>query len=315
MSILLREQEQAIAMKTETTYGTDIEPAGADAMMVHDITVRSLEGDVAKLNDLVGFLGNQGSVRINTYCSVSFKVYMRGSGVVDEAPLHNPLYEASSHAGAVTASTSVDFTLVDSDVESASIYYLAKEHKHAILGVRGKLMWNFSTTSLPYLQFDGIGLYVEPEKAVGGLPGVDFSSALKPLKWNKQTVPTLTLHGVTLDAASVEIDQGQPAEYLSLIETEEAVMGLRNATLTATIREDDIANKNWFAAAEANEEGAFAMQHGIDTTHDGRIFEFNAPAAQLTNCERSFPNGQAHLTLSVDLKATAAGNDYTFAHR
>ena len=317
MSILLREQEQVIALKTESAYGTDATPTGANALLVHDISITALDGDVSKLNNLVGFLGNQGSVRINSYCRVDFKVYLVGAGTgnVDVPPHYAALYDIASHADVVTADTSVDYTLVDTDVDSGSLYYLAKEHLHAILGVRGSVKWMFSTTGLPYLQFTGMGLYVEPVKQGGGLSGVNFAAVPKPLKWTKQTVPVLTLHGEALDGESLEIDQGQPVEYHGLIQTEEVLHGSRNATLKVTIREPDIASKNWFAAAEQNAFGGFALQHGVDVTHEGRIFEFAAPRAQLTNCERSFIKGAAHLTLTADLVATAPGNDYSFASR
>lgn len=317
MSILLREQEQVLALKPEGTYGTDATPTGAEALLVHDISITALDGDVAKLNNIVGFLGNQGSVRINCYCRVEFKVYLVGAGAgnVDVPPHFATLFNIASHASVVTAGTAVDYTLVDTSVDSGSLYYLAKEHLHAILGVRGSVKWVFSTTGLPYLQFTGMGLYVEPVKQGGGLSGVNFASVPEPLKWTKTTVPTLTLHGQALDGESLEIDQGQPVEYHGLIQTEEVIHSSRNATLKVTVREPDISSKNWFAAAEQNAFGAFAMQHGVDVTHEGRIIEFAAPRAQLTNCERTFIKGLAHLVLTADLVATAPGNDYSFASR
>lgn len=315
MTILLREQEQVIALKTEVTYGTDATPAGADALLVHDISVRALEGDVAELNNLVGFLGHQGSARINTYCSVEFSIYLHGSGTVDEPPAYNSVYAISSHNETITALASVDYSLASANQDSGSIYYLVGEHQHAILGVRGSLTWEFSTTGLPKLRFRGLGLYVAPVKVVGGLAGVSFAGVLKPLEWTQETVPTCTLHGTALNAMSVTIDQAMAPEFLPLIAQEEIVQSSRKSTLQAKFREDDVATKNWFEVARANTRGAFALQHGVDATHDGRIFEFAAPAVEVANVERSFEKGIAMLTLNCNLVATAKGNEYTFAHR
>lgn len=315
MTILLREQEQVIALKTEVTYGTDSTPAGADALLVHDISVRALEGDVAELNNLVGFLGHQGSARINTFCSVEFSIYLNGSGVADTPPAYNAVYGISSHNEAVTLATSVDYSIASANQDSGSIYYLVGEHQHAILGVRGSLSFEWSTTGLPKLKFSGQGLYVAPVKVVGGLVGVSFAGVLKPLEWTQETVPVCTLHGVALNAMSVNVDQAMPAEFLALIGQEEIVQSSRKSTLQVKFREDDVATKNWFEVARANTRGAFALQHGVDVTHEGRIFEFAAPAVEVGNVERSFEKGIAMLTLNCNLVATAKGNDYSFAHR
>lgn len=313
MPILLREQEQVIALKVETTYGTEEAPAGAQALLVHDITVRSLEGDVAEMNNLVGFLGHQGSARINTYCSVEFGIYLVGSGDAGVAPNYNAVYEVSSHAGVVTADTSVDYTIATSDQDSGTIFYMVGEHKHTLLGVRGKITMGFSTTGLPMLKFTGLGLYKAPAKVVGGLVGVDFSDSLKPLPWTKATVADLTLHGVALNGASFDFDQGMPGEFLALIGQEEIVQSSRKATMSVKFREDDVSVDNWWEIARANTVDEFSMQHGIDVTHEGRIFQFAAPAVEVSNVERSFEKGIAMLTLSCNVLATAKGNDYTFA--
>jgi len=313
MSILLREQEQLIALKLESTYGVDSSPAGADAIMVSDITVRLLEGDVVQRANMQGFLGNQGSVRLNTYVSLDFAIELSGGGAVDTPPYYNSIYKICSHAEAVTASTSVDYTLVDTNLDSGAIYYQVGEHRHAILGVRGTLTWEFGTKGLPRLRFRGMGLYVAAIKSA--LAGVDFSTVLKPLRWTKDTVPTLTLHGQTVNAMSVTIEQGMSPEFLALIEEEEVILPSRSSTISIKFREDDVTTKDWFEAARANDVGAFAMQHGVDVTNDGRIFEFDAPNVDISNVERSFEQGIAYLTATCGIIPTAKGNDYTFTHR
>lgn len=313
-AILLREQEQTIALKVESTYGTEEAPAGANALLVHDITVRVLEGDVAELNNMVGFLGHQGSARINTYCSVEFSIYLNASGEAGVPPAYSAVYEISSHAGVVTADTSVDYTLATSDQDSGTIFYMLGQHKHTLLGVRGSITFSFSSTGLPVLKFSGLGLYKAPAKVIGGLTGINFAGVLKPLPWTKATVDDFTLHGVALNGASFDFNQVMPAEYLALIGQEEIVQSSRKSTMSVKFREEDVGVDNWWEIARANTIDEFSMQHGIDVTNEGSIFQFAAPAVEVANVERSFEKGIAMLTLSCNVIATAKGNDYTFAH-
>ncbi|MCK9246665.1 MAG: hypothetical protein M0P11_06900 [Anaerolineaceae bacterium] len=315
MPIVLREQEQLIAAKLEVTYGVDPGLAGANAIMVQDITVNVLEGDVAQRNNYTGYLGNQGSVRLNTWCSVDFAFELSGSGDVDVPPYFAALYKAAGHSELITATTDVGYSLSDDDQDSNTIWYMKGEHKHAVRGLRGTLSLEAGTKQLTRLRFRGAGLYTAPVKVVGGLTGVDFSTLLKPLPWNKETVPVLTLHGVTLNAATFSFEQGQPPEYLALTGQEEVILPARNSTASIKIREDELSVADWYEISRAGTTGALAMQHGIDVTHAGRIFEFNAPNVDVQTVAGSFEQGISYLTLTCGIIPTAKGNDYSFTHR
>ncbi len=314
MPIVLREQEQLIALKVEATYGTDATPTGAEAIMVQDITVNVLEGDVAERANFTGFMGNQGSVRLNTYCSVSFAIELSGSGTADLPPYFAAIYNISGHKAAVNAGVSVDYTLSDDAQDAGTIYYMVGEHKHALVGVRGSLSLEMGTKQLPRLRFNGFGLYAPPEKVVGGLTGVNFATVLKPLPWTVREVETLTLHGITLNAATFSFEQGMSPEFLALTAEEEVILPARNSSFTLKIREDELATANWFEISRANTVGAFTMQHGKAGDHDGRIFTFNAPNVDVSGVSRSFEQGIAMLELSCGIIPTAKGNDYSFAH-
>ncbi len=314
MSIVLREQEQLIALKVEATYGTDATPVGADAIMVQDITVSLLEGDVAERANFTGFMGNQGSVRLNTYCSLEFSIELSGSGTADVPPYFSSIYKISGHSQAVTAATDVAYALSDDAQDAGTIYYLVGEHKHAITGVRGTLSLELGTKQLPRLKFSGFGLYAPPVKAVGGLAGVNFATVLKPLPWTVREVETLTLHGIAVNAASFSFEQGMSPEFLALTAEEEVILPSRSSKFTLKIREDELATANWFEISRANAVGAFTMQHGKTGTHDGRIFAFNAPNVDVSGVSRSFEQGIAMLELSCGIIPTAKGNDYSFAH-
>lgn len=312
MAILLREQEQLIAVKLEDTYATDSEPTGAEAVMVQDITINALEGDVAERNNYVGFLGNQGTVRLNTWCSLDFAIELSGSGEVDEEPYYADLYKICGHSVLVTEDEDCVYSIADEDQDSATIYYLVGVHRHALRGVRGTLTLECSTRAITRWRFRGAGLYTPP--VASGLSGVNFGSVNKPLPWTQETA-TVTLHGVTLNAATFSFEQGQPPEYLALTGQEEVILPARSGTAAIRCREAELATANWFEISRAGTTGALAMQHGIDVTHEGRIFEFDAPNVDVSNVARSFEQGIAYLTLTCGIIPTGKGLDYTFTHR
>jgi len=313
MAILLREQEQLIAMKVESTYGVDSSPAGANALMAQDITIRELEGDVAQRNNYRGFLGAQGSIRLNTYVAVEFYMELSGSGVADTAPYYNGVFLATGHAEVITAATKVDYSPVSENLDSFSLYYQKGEHRHACLGVRGSLELEMGTKQLPRLKFTGFGLYVAPVKTA--LAGVDFSGIRKPLKWTKETVSTLTMHGVTLNGAMFTFSQGHSPEFLALTGEEEIICPARDSKITVKFREDDVSVQNWYEEVRANAAGAFAMQHGVDVTNEGDIFEFNAANAELDSLQSSFEQGISYLTAGLSLVPTSKNSEYSFTRR
>lgn len=315
MSILLREQEQVIAVKLETVYGTDSTPAGANAILAHDITVRELEGDVAERKNFKGFLGNSGSIRLNSYCSVEFAVELCGVGAANlgDAPYYNSLYLASGHAEALTVDTKADYTPVSEDLDSVSIYYQVGEHRHAILGVRGSLMFEGGTKQLPRLKFRGLGLYVAPVKTA--LAGVDFSAIRKPIPFVQSTIEALTLDAVTLNLSTWSFDQGHAPEFLALTGQEEVICPGRSSTLNLKFREDDVTTKNWFEENRANASAAFVLQHGTDASHDGDIFEFNSPNVEIGVPTRSFEQQIAYLTVPCPIVPLTKNSDYSFTHR
>lgn len=315
MTILLREQEQLIALKLETTYGTSSVPAAVNAVMVQDITIQALEGDVVQRNNFKGFMGNPGSSRLNSYVGIEFAIELASVGAANlgDAPYFSPVLLASGHGEVLTADTDAAYTPVSEDLDSLSIYYQLGEHRHAILGVRGSLSLEGGTKQLPRLRFKGLGLYVAPTKAA--LSGVTFSGHRKPLRWTKDTVSVLTLDGVTLNGASWSFDQGHTPEFLALTGQEEVICPARNSTVMVKFREDDVSVTNWFEKSRNNEQGAFAMQHGVDTTNDGDIIEFNAPVVEIGTPQRSFEQGIAYLSITCPIVPATKNSDYSFIFR
>ncbi|MFZ5653167.1 MAG: phage tail tube protein [Pseudomonadota bacterium] len=315
MPLILREQNQIIAVKKETTYGVDIVPAGANALLVSDIEVNTLDGPIAERNNMAGFMGNQGSVRLNQFVTVKFTVELVGAGAVDTPPAYAVLYRAAGHAETVTATTKVAYTPIEDAPESASIYYQVGVLQHKIVGVRGTLTWLLSTTGLPKLRFEGVGLFVAAPTNAGAMAGVSFASLAKPRPVNKSTVPTCTLDTTAVAMRELTLTQGADVKYIATVGSETVEQVSRSSEIDLLIREDDVTPKNWWDLCQKNAEVAFAFQRGINVTDAGHIFEAAVANIQLKNCVRSFQDGLAYLRITGAVRPTTKNSDYTITHR
>lgn len=314
MALILREQNQVIAVKPEVTYGTDSVPAGANALLVSNITVNTLDGPVADRNNFTGFMGNQGAVRLNQFVTIAFSVELIGSGTAGTAPAYSALYKASGHAEAVTNGTKVDYTPIEDNPGSVSIYYQVGPIRHKITGVRGTLTFELSTTGLPMLRFEGTGLFVAaPTNAA--MAGVNFTGLATPRPVNKTTVPVCTLDGTAVAMRELTFTQGATVSYIATVSGESVEQTARSSTIDILIREDDVTPKNWWDLCQTNKEVAFAFQRGINVTHVGHIFELTSANVQLRNCVRSFVDGLAYLRITGAVRPLTKNSDYVVTHR
>lgn len=315
MALILREQNQVIAVKPETVYGTDIVPTGANALLVSNITVNTLDGPIADRNNLTGFMGNQGAVRLNQFVTIAFSVELIGAGAVDTAPAYSALYLASGHAEVITASTKVVYTPIEDNPDSVSIYYQVGPIQHKITGVRGTLTWELSTTGLPMLRFEGTGLFVAAPTNAGAMAGVNFSGLASPRPINKATVPTCTLDGTAVAMRELTVTQGANVQYIATVGAETVEQTARSSEIDLLIREDDVTPKNWWNLCQTNAQVAFAFQRGINVTDAGHIFELTCANVQLRNCVRSFVDGLAYLRITGAVRPLTKNSDYVVTHR
>lgn len=319
MALILREQNQVIAAKIEATYGVDPTPAGADALLVSDIEINTLDGPVADRNNMVGFMGNQGAVRLNQFVSVAFSVELVGAGGIgDTPPVYGKLYRAAGNAETIDSTVSaekVSYTPIEDNPESVGIYYQVGPLLHKILGVRGSLTWQLSTTGLPMLRFEGVGLYVAAPTKPGAMAGVDFSGLASPRPVNKSTVPTCTLDGAAVAMRELTVTQGATVTYIATVSSETVEQTARASEIDMLIREDDTTPKNWWDLCQKNSEVTFAFQRGADVTDVGHILEVTSPNVQLRNCVRSFVDGLSYLRITGAIRPTTKNSDYTVIHR
>jgi hypothetical protein len=109
------------------------------------------------------------------------------------------------------------------------------------------------------------------------LPTVDLSGFIKPVVVSKANT-TLSLFGINAIAESLALDMGIDVEPRFLIGSENIRITDRQVSGTAVIEAHRMAEKDWFAIAQARTRGVLSAVHG---TVAGNIVKFDAPAVEI----------------------------------
>jgi len=102
MALLLR--KSLILIKAESTYGTDISPAGTDAVLVRDLTITPIQSDVVSRDLVRPYLGASEQLLANSRVQCQFTVELAGSGTAGTAPRFGSALQACAMAETLTAS-------------------------------------------------------------------------------------------------------------------------------------------------------------------------------------------------------------------
>src|SRR5256885_11233018 len=71
-------RKMALLALVETVVGTAVVPLAANAMLVSDVTLTPIEGDVVERNNIRPFFGSSGSTLVTEYQKVAFSVEFAG---------------------------------------------------------------------------------------------------------------------------------------------------------------------------------------------------------------------------------------------
>ncbi len=98
----LSQKKRLILIKLEAAYGTDSEPAIADAVLCTALDISPLEGSSVERDFIRPYFGNSGSIRVESYASVSFETEIAGSGAAATPPEWGSLLKASNFSENIT---------------------------------------------------------------------------------------------------------------------------------------------------------------------------------------------------------------------
>jgi len=299
-----------IALKLETTEGTAVTVAAADAdLYVNEV---SFTPDIqtvprnplrATLTNLPHLIGKKGA-------QISFKTELTGSGTAGTAPSLGDALKACACKEVVVAATSVtytpDSTKAEGDGTSASIGLFIDGKRLTIYGARGTQTIEYKAGEAAFLVFTFTGIY-------GGvtdtplLAGITYPTPT-PKVWLGET---LTLGGVTLVADTLTFDA---ANTVTLRSDVTKASGYRAASITERVPTISVDPEEVLVATRDDwgklENGTASAVNVTLTGSAGNIVTLTAPTAVVSSISQSDREGIQVNQLDLALASvTSAGDD------
>lgn len=282
----LKAKSAALLAKTESTYGTDSVPAGAtDAMLVTNIEINPLEGDSVERETMTGKPGNNMQLLAGNRVTVTFGVEIQGAGTKGTAPAYAALLKACALSETITPTTKVEYTPVNTNEQSVTMYVFRDGIRHKITGARGSVKYSMAIGAIPKMEFTLTGLYNAPDATPN--PALTLTGFLAP-KVFTNGLGSFSLGGYQAKLDSFEFDQANEVTYHELIGATSVEITNRKPAGTVTIECPTLGQKNYFADVIGEALVPFNVTHG---TVDGRIVELLATQLQLGRPSYSEKNG------------------------
>ena len=289
----------------ESTYGTDANPVGADAIKVANINITPLQSDVVSRQIIRPFLGNPEQLLANQRVELTFDVELTGSGAAGTAPAYGILIEACGFDVATVAATSVTYTPLSATFPSATLYYFNDGIRHKLTGARGSFSLTGEVGQIPTLSFTFMGIYNAPGDATP--PSTTYNDQADPVIFKAGNTSGFQLFSYSGCLQSVSMDLSNEMVYRELIGcTKEVLITNRAPNGTVVIEAPDIADHDYFADATGPDTGNLIFQHGQTA---GNIVTFSSPQTDLGSPTYSDQDGVQMLNLPFIATPSDAGND------
>jgi len=304
MALLLR--KRLILVETESTYGTDPTPDGADAVLVRDLNITPQQSDVVSRDLVRPYLGASEQLLANTRVECTFSVELAGSGTAGTAPQYGKALQACGLSETVSAGTSVTYAPVSSSFGSVTIHYNIDGVRHKVTGARGTFTINANVGEIPTIDFTFTGIYNAPDDSA--LPSVTYANQATPLIFKNGNTDTFELLSYAGCLQSVSFDLGNTLVYRELINcTKQVLLTDRAASGTVVLEAVTMATKDYFTAALTDSTlGNLTFQHG---TTAGNIVDFASTRIDIGDVSYGDQDGIAMLNIPYTAIPSTAGND------
>ena len=298
-------RKRAILLKTETTYGTDSVPTGANALTVRNLDITPISGDLVSRDLVRPYLGGYQQLIANTKVELSFEVELAGSGTAGTAPQWGPAMLACGTAATTVANTSVTYAPVSSSFSSCTIYFFNDGVRHAVTGWRGSVSISAQVGQISAWQFKGIGIYNTPtDNSVGA---VTLANQADPLVFRQGNTSNYSLFGHAGCLESFQFDLNNELVYRELVGcTKEVLITNRTPGGQVMFEMVSMATKDFFTTALGTSTGSLTLTHG--TTPGNRVV-FTLPQTDITTVPLADSNGVIMMNPSYVALPSAAGND------
>ena len=304
MALLTR--KRLILLETESTYGTDPTPDGADAVLVRDLNITPLQSDVVSRDLIRPYMGASEQLLANTRVECTFSVELAGSGTAGTAPRYGKALKACGLSETIVATTSVTYAPVSSSFSSCTIYYNIDGVLHKVTGARGTFTVNGTVGQIPTIDFTFTGIYNTPTDTA--LPAVTYANQATPLVFKNGNTTDFQLLSYAGCLQSVTFDIGNTLVYRELVGcTKEVLLTDRAATGTVVLEAVTMATKNYFTAALTDGTlGNLLFQHGQTA---GNIVDFASTRVDIGDVSYSDQDGIHMLNIPYTAVPGTSGND------
>ena len=308
MALLSR--KRLILVKTESTYGTDSTPAGTDALLVRNLDITPLSGDVVSRDLIRPYMGNFDQLIGMTSVAINFEVELAGSGTAGTAPKYDAILKACGLAATIVSSTSVTYAPVSASFSSATIYFNVDGVLHKLTGCRGSMNMSCAVGAIPTLAFNLTGVYNSPTDTAA--PAVTYSAQATPLIFREGNTSAFSFFSYSGILQSVDFNLANDLVYRELVGgTKETLITDRKPAGTVMIEAPTIATKDFFTTALASSTGNLTFLHG--TTAGNRVTFL---ASQVDVLNPTYQDQDSIMMLSVPYVAiptTAGNNEFSLA--
>lgn len=292
----------AILCKIEASYGVNSVPAAINAVIGKTVTFTPIEGDEVSRDLLLPYMGNQGVILTGKHARLEFDVELAGSGAAGTPPQWGVLMRSCGCAETVVADTSVTYSIVEDNVESATIFFEIDGVRHIMLGSRGTMTLNIAPKAIPSFRFTMTGLLgTITDQALTAASAATLQAPVDASSANT----TMALHGWSAIAESLQINLGNTVVPRFLIGSESVIISDRQTTGTAVVEATSLATINWFQRAIDRTRGTLEVVHG---TAAGNIVEITGPALEIGKVTQGQTNNILNYSLPLSF-CPVAGRD------
>lgn len=304
MALLLR--KRLVLIETESTYGTDPTPTGADAVLVSDLSITPQSSDVVSRDLIRPYLGASPQLLANTKVECTFSVELAGSGTAGTAPQYGKALKACGLAETIAAGTSVTYDPVSSGFESVTIHYNIDGVRHKMTGCRGTVAISASVGEIPTLDFSFTGIYNAPDDSA--LPTPTYANQADPLLFKNGNTTSFQLLSYAGNLQNFSFELGNEIIYRELIGAgKEVLITNREVSGSVSIEAVLMATKDYFASAVDDDAalGNLQFTHG---TAAGNIVQFTSSKVDIGDVSYDDSDGIAMLEIPYTCVPNSAAN-------
>lgn len=295
---------KVVHMATEVTYATVPAIAGAQTFVAENFEIEPMQGEVVERRPHQAALGATRRKVAPRSVRVAFDVALVARAAAATPAPYRAALIAGGWAETIQAGTSCTYNPVSSGFGSASLVYNQDGEARTVRGIRGGVGFRFRNGQVPYLRFEGVGLYAA--RAAAAMVAQDYTG------WGEPDLVTQAATTMALGAFGAAVLESLDLGVQNIFEYrnrpgQEAVQPVRERAYEARVQilDEPVSAFDPESLMRAETLLLADLQHG---TAAGRRARLQLPTAQIIATSETAINGEAGRDLTL-LATTAPGTN------